>query len=162
MASAAERLSDHASEEKEIGQAQFDDVHDSIDNLPDPDAGLSKEERAIQVTLPHTFIQSSILIELFQDRKLLRKLDLKLIPWLSFLYLMSFLDRTNIGNAKVDGLQKDLHMTNGQYNESLTIFFVSYAVFEPVTNILLKKLRPRVFLTVIMVWCEYARDIYML
>jgi hypothetical protein len=73
---------------------------------------------------------------------------------------MSFLDRTNIGNAKVDGLQKDLHMTNGQYNASLTIFFVSYAVFEPVTNILLKKWRPRVFLTVIMIWCEYARDIY--
>jgi hypothetical protein len=68
---------------------------------------------------------------------------------------MSFLDRTNIGNAKVDGLQTDLHMTNGQYNESLTIFFVSYAIFEPVTNILLKKLRPRIFLTAIMIWCAY-------
>ena len=35
------------------------------------------------------------------ERKLLRKLDLHLIPWLSFLYLLSFLDRTSIGNAKV-------------------------------------------------------------
>lgn len=87
-----------------------------------------------------------------QDRKLLRKLDLKLIPWLSFLYLISFLDRTNIGNAKVDGLQEDLKMSNGQYNESLTIFFVSYSVFEPLTNILLKRLRPSVFLPIIMVW----------
>jgi hypothetical protein len=43
-----------------------------------------------------------------QDRKLLWKLDYKLIPWLSFLYLISFLDRTNIGNAKIDGLQEDL------------------------------------------------------
>ena len=33
--------------------------------------------------------------------KLLRKLDLWLVPWLSFLYLLSFLDRTSIGNAKV-------------------------------------------------------------
>lgn len=87
-----------------------------------------------------------------QDKKLLRKLDLKLIPWLSFLYLISFLDRTNIGNAKVDGLQEDLNMSDGQYNESLTIFFVSYAVFEPLTNILLKRLRPSVFLPIIMVW----------
>jgi sugar phosphate permease len=87
-----------------------------------------------------------------QDKALLRKLDFRLIPWLSFLYLISFLDRTNIGNAKVDGLQEDLNMTNGQYNASLTIFFVSYSVFEPLTNVLLKKLRPSIFLPLIMIW----------
>ena len=35
------------------------------------------------------------------EKKLIRKIDLALIPWLSFLYLLSFLDRTSIGNAKV-------------------------------------------------------------
>ena len=60
--------------------------------------------------------------------------------------------RTPIGNAKVDGLQEDLHLTDGQYNATLTIFFVSYAVFEPLTNILLKKYRPSIFLPIIMVW----------
>ena len=35
------------------------------------------------------------------ERKLMRKLDWWLVPWLSFLYLLSFLDRTSIGNAKV-------------------------------------------------------------
>jgi hypothetical protein len=35
------------------------------------------------------------------EKKLLRRIDLRLIPWLSFLYLLSFLDRTSIGNAKV-------------------------------------------------------------
>jgi hypothetical protein len=35
------------------------------------------------------------------ERKLVRKIDLALIPWLSLLYLLSFLDRTSIGNAKV-------------------------------------------------------------
>jgi hypothetical protein len=42
-------------------------------------------------------------------------------------------------------------MTNGQYNATLTIFFVSYAVFEPLTNVLLKKMRPSIFLPMIMV-----------
>lgn len=42
-------------------------------------------------------------------------------------------------------------MTNGQYNATLTIFFVSYAVFEPLTNVLLKKMRPSIFLPLIMV-----------
>ncbi|CAO2648980.1 Nn.00g099290.m01.CDS01 [Neocucurbitaria sp. VM-36] len=133
-----ERHSDSpVSEEKRIGNEHVEKevVHrHTIENLPDPDAGLSDEERAAH------------------DRTLLRKLDIALIPWLSFLYLISFLDRTNIGNAKVDGLQEDLKMTNGQYNETLTIFFVSYSVFEPLTNILLKKLRPSIFLPIIMIW----------
>ena len=35
------------------------------------------------------------------EAKLVRKIDWWLLPWLSFLYLLSFLDRTSIGNAKV-------------------------------------------------------------
>ena len=67
------------------------------------------------------------------------------------MYLLSFLDRTNIGNAKIDGLQKSLHnLTTGQYNACLSLFFVSYALFEPLTNILLKRLKPSIFIPVIM------------
>jgi hypothetical protein len=69
---------------------------------------------------------------------------------LSFLYLLAFLDRTNIGNAKIAGLSKDLGLSVSRYNATLTIFFVSYAVFEPLTNILLKRLRPSIFLPIIM------------
>ena len=38
------------------------------------------------------------------ERKVLRKMDLRLIPMLALLYLLSFLDRGNIGNAKIEGL----------------------------------------------------------
>src|SRR5271170_2994562 len=38
------------------------------------------------------------------EKKLVRKLDLRIIPWLTLLYLLSFLDRTNIGNAKIQGV----------------------------------------------------------
>lgn len=51
---------------------------------------------------------------------------------------------------QVDGLQEDLNMTNGQYNAALSLFFVSYAGFEPITNILLKRLKPSIFLPAIM------------
>ncbi|KAK3897639.1 hypothetical protein C8A05DRAFT_47821 [Staphylotrichum tortipilum] len=100
---------------------------------PDPDAHLSDEEKA-EV-----------------ERRLVWRLDLILIPWLCFLYLLAFLDRTNIGNAKIAGLAKDLGLSVSAYNSSLTIFFVSYAVFEPLTNIMLKKLRPSIFIPIIMV-----------
>ncbi|KAI0175530.1 MFS general substrate transporter [Hypoxylon sp. FL1284] len=107
----------------------------SIEGLPpDPDAHLSQAEKD----------------EI--DRKLVWKLDWILIPWLCILYLLAFLDRTNIGNAKVAHLTDDLHLKlPEQYNESLTIFFISYSVFEPLTNILLKKLRPSIFIPVIMI-----------
>ncbi|KAH7210243.1 major facilitator superfamily domain-containing protein [Fusarium oxysporum] len=103
--------------------------------LPDPDEGKSEEERR----------------EI--DRKLVWKVDLWLIPWLSLLYLLSFLDRTNIGNARLAGMEDDLDMGPGDYNVALTIFFVSYALFEPITNGLLKRLTPRIFFTgIIIAW----------
>lgn len=69
---------------------------------------------------------------------------------LCVLYLLAFLDRTNIGNAKIAGLTTSLKLDTSQYNQSLTIFFISYSVFEPLTNILLKRLRPSVFIPIIM------------
>lgn len=49
MASAAERLSDGASEEKKIGNEHLESERHTIENLPDPDEGLSDEERAAHV-----------------------------------------------------------------------------------------------------------------
>lgn len=45
-----------------------------------------------------------------QESALVRKIDRKLLPLLTILYLLSFLDRTNIGNARLFGLEKDLGM----------------------------------------------------
>ena len=49
-------------------------------------------------------------------KKVLRKMDLHLIPMLALLYLLAFLDRGNIGNARIEGLDTDLKLTGGQYN----------------------------------------------
>lgn len=79
------------------------------------------------------------------------QMDIRLIPMLALLYLLSFLDRGNIGNAKIEGLQEDLNMTSDQYNWCLTVFFFTYAAFEVPSNLLLKKLRPSRWLPTIMV-----------
>lgn len=85
------------------------------------------------------------------EKKLLRKLDRHLIPILAVLYLLAYLDRGNIGNAKIQGLAEDLHLKGNQYNIALTVFFVSYCVFEVPSNMLIKKLKPSVWLPLIMV-----------
>lgn len=51
-------------------------------------------------------------------KRLLRKCDKALLPFLALLYLLSFLDRTNIGNAKLANLEKDLNMEGLDYNVS--------------------------------------------
>lgn len=87
------------------------------------------------------------------EKSLLRKLDRHLLPGVCTLYLLSFLDRSNVANAKLDGLDTDLHMTGDQYLTGLTIFFIGYILFEVVWNIILKRIGPKVWLpTVTFVW----------
>jgi len=86
-----------------------------------------------------------------REATLLRKMDIRLIPVLALLYLMSFLDRGNIGNARLAGLESDLGLVGNQYAWTLTIFFFSYAAFEVPSNLLLKRLRPSIWLPLIMV-----------
>jgi len=83
-------------------------------------------------------------------RRLLRKIDGKLIPFLAFLYLLSFLDRTNIGNARLDTLEKDLNMSGLMYNDALAIFFPFYVAAEVPSNMAMKRFRPSVWIPCIM------------
>ncbi|MCJ1375331.1 hypothetical protein MMC20_006566 [Loxospora ochrophaea] len=81
------------------------------------------------------------------ERKLMSKIDFRVIPFLSILYFLAFLDRTNVANAAIFGLQKDLGLTGTEYNTALTIFFVPYILFEIPSNLILKKLKPHLWLS---------------
>lgn len=59
-------------------------------------------------------------------RSILFKVDTRVLPILALLFLCSFLDRTNVGNAKIIGLAEDLHMSNSQYNQGLAVFYATY------------------------------------
>jgi sugar phosphate permease len=85
------------------------------------------------------------------DKKLLRKLDLYLLPVITLLYMLSYLDRVNIGQAKLDGLAQSLHLTSNQYNNCLCVFFVTFVVFEIPSNLILKRVRPSRWLSLNMV-----------
>lgn len=78
-------------------------------------------------------------------------MDVRLIPMLALLYLLSFLDRSNIGNAKIQGMDKDLNLSGEEYSLCATVFFFTYAAFEIPSNLLLKRFRPSVWLPSIMV-----------
>ncbi|KLO05690.1 MFS general substrate transporter [Schizopora paradoxa] len=72
------------------------------------------------------------------ERALLRKLDFALLPLFTVLYMINFIDRTAIGNAKIAGLEQDLGMVGVDYNVMLTIFYIFFFTFEIPSNLALK------------------------
>ncbi|TKY87425.1 hypothetical protein EX895_004103 [Sporisorium graminicola] len=78
------------------------------------------------------------------EKSLIKKLDWQIVPLCLFLYLASFLDRTNIGQARLNGLEKDLHMSKDgrDYRIALTVLYVPYIIFEIPSNLLVKKVGP--------------------
>ena len=62
------------------------------------------------------------------ERRLTWKIDLHLVPPLCILYLLAFLDRVNIANARLYSLEKDLGLLGNQYNICLVMFFVPYVI----------------------------------
>ncbi|TID23444.1 putative mfs transporter protein [Venturia nashicola] len=96
---------------------------------------------------------NEVLHEGINEKSLLRKLDLKLLPPLSLLYLLSFLDRSNVANARIEGLVADLHITGNQYLTALTLYFIGYVIFEVPCNIVLKRWTPQLWLpTLTLTW----------
>ncbi|KAI5812962.1 major facilitator superfamily domain-containing protein [Pyronema omphalodes] len=77
---------------------------------------------------------------------LLRRIDLRLVPILSTLYLLCFLCRQNIGNAKTYHLAQDLNLSHTDYQWALTVFFFTYSLFDVPANMLLRLLHPHIWL----------------
>ncbi|PMD41347.1 MFS general substrate transporter [Hyaloscypha variabilis F] len=86
-----------------------------------------------------------------REEQLIRKMDLHLIPLIMLMYLFSFLDRINLGNARLYGLEKDLKMApeSNEYQIAVSILFVTYCLFEVPSNLLLKKIGPSRYITIL-------------
>ncbi|KAG6828233.1 hypothetical protein H0H92_008731 [Tricholoma furcatifolium] len=85
--------------------------------------------------------------------KVWRKIDWFVLPIVAMFYLLSFLDRTNLSNARVAGLQTDLKMTNWQYSVALTVTYVPYIFAELPSNLMLKAVGPNLVLpTMLTIW----------
>lgn len=85
-----------------------------------------------------------------EEQKVVRKCDLHVVPILMLLYLLAFLDRINIGNARLQGLENDLDMKGPQYNYALFIFFIPYILCEVPCNLIMKKMAPSTWICGIM------------
>ncbi|KAL4955901.1 hypothetical protein BDW69DRAFT_182080 [Aspergillus filifer] len=77
---------------------------------------------------------------------ILTEYDYHVLSQLILVYLLAYIDRSNVGNAKLFGDLEDLHMNGTQWNITLSIFFITYGAGGMPSNIMLKRVGPRFWL----------------
>lgn len=93
----------------------------------------------------HT-VRALVLLRRAHSNHVVRKLDFYLLPFLSLMYFFNSVDRSNLGNAKTDGMDKDLGFTGEQYSLLILLFYIPNGLCDLPLNLLTKKWSGRVML----------------
>ncbi|EFY99366.2 phthalate transporter [Metarhizium robertsii ARSEF 23] len=118
----------------------YDDVREKMSPVVSTEPELAE---ALRRYVPHSA----------EEKKLVRKIDLFLMPILWIMYILNYVDRTNIGNAKIAGMAVDLDLDDNRYAWVLSVFFFGYLICEVPSNMILSRSKPSMFLPAIMlVW----------
>jgi sugar phosphate permease len=70
----------------------------------------------------HVFIRPSAQ----EEAAVIRKLDWRLLPIVFLLYSLAVLDRSNLGNARLAGMEDDIDLSGDRYNLLGTVFYIAY------------------------------------
>ncbi|KAI5477352.1 hypothetical protein MNV49_006494 [Pseudohyphozyma bogoriensis] len=75
------------------------------------------------------------------EARVVRKIDMVVMPLVTLLFLLNFIDRAAVGNANIAGLSKDLHLSTARYdyNVALMVFYIFYTISEIPSNLIMKK-----------------------
>jgi MFS family permease len=138
-------------EMKELGVREKDSIVDSRNTGHRSDEQYDSDDEdgtwIDRTTSRRTSIQSFELYTPDEERAVRRKLDTHLVIFVSVLYLLSFLDRSNIGNARLAGLTDDLNISDNQYEWLLTAFYITYILFEWMT-IMYQLVPPHIYISI--------------
>jgi hypothetical protein len=90
--------------------------------------------------------EAQTLLDSAAEKKLVRKLDIRVILPIGVIFFWAFIDRVNLGYAKLQGLEQDLGMTGNDFNVALLVQIAPYIFFEIPSNLILKHVRPSYWL----------------
>ncbi|KFY63800.1 hypothetical protein V496_03684 [Pseudogymnoascus sp. VKM F-4515 (FW-2607)] len=97
-----------------------------------------------------TSLEESVLVdeEYFQrtSKSLVRKMDMTMMPIIWVLYMLNYLDRNNISQAKLNGFEKDLGLVGDQFNTAVSILNVGYMIMQLPSNMILTRVRPSLYM----------------
>src|SRR5512143_3083293 len=84
------------------------------------------------------------------ERETMRRVSLRLIPFVFVLYIFNFLDRSNVGLAALQ-MNRDLGVSTAAFSFGAGIFFIGYALFEVPSNLALVRVGARRWIARIMI-----------
>ncbi|EKM51125.1 uncharacterized protein PHACADRAFT_213026 [Phanerochaete carnosa HHB-10118-sp] len=118
-----------------------DTVHDKSSELDAEKCSTAKDSESVEDARTPNFNPKA-------ESRVVRRIDMRLLPASMFIYLLSFLDRSNIGNARIlnsttgDSLVQTTRISNQQYLDALLVFLIAFALFEVPSNYMLHRFRP--------------------
>ncbi|CAI4733015.1 AEH_G0044090.mRNA.1.CDS.1 [Saccharomyces cerevisiae] len=107
------------------------------------DAG---EENVGSVAVDSELVED-LYIDEQEEKALVKKLDFRLLPMLAFMYFLSSLDRSNIGNAYTSGMKEDLNLTSRQYSNCVSVFYSTYLAAELPAVLVLKRANVKYYMS---------------
>ncbi|KAI0180791.1 major facilitator superfamily MFS-1 [Hypoxylon sp. FL1284] len=82
-----------------------------------------------------------------EGKKIIWRIDRRLVVLVGIMYCVSLMDRTNLSAAAVAGMIEELELTGNRYSVITLLFFVTYMIFQPPSTIIIRKIGPRLFLS---------------
>ena len=135
---------------------------DSSGDSPSPKYGTEKHSATTEEevefggleTLGSRTAAASDDIDPALDARITRKFDLHILPWLFGIWLCAFIDRSNIGNARIQGLSTQLGLdVNNRFNIALTVFYILYILVDVPSNWIMKRVGAGLYLPgLIILW----------
>jgi MFS family permease len=80
------------------------------------------------------------------EKKIVRALDMWMLPQLWILYMFNYLNRTNIAQARLNTFNEDLNLKDGDYQTAVAILTVGYMLAQLPSNMLITRVRPSIYL----------------
>jgi hypothetical protein len=90
--------------------------------------------------------EAESLLDPAAEKRLVRKLDIRVILPIGVVFFWAFVDRVNLGYARLQGIEEDLHMVGNDFNVALLVQIAPYIFFEIPSNLILKHVRPSFWL----------------
>lgn len=125
--------------EKQVSYTSGTEHQERIVELESNTASDLKAED-VSVSVPPSFQLSEA------DQKIMRrlrwKIDLWILPLLSVVYFLASLDRSNIGNAQIAGMQEAIHADDHQWAQVASLFYIGYILSQPFGTLALRRCTP--------------------
>lgn len=107
---------------------------------------MTNGDKPVQQSIMSTYRSYDAVFSKKTEKRLVKSIDIRLLPLIVTIYVFNYLDRNSITQARLYGLQEDTHVTGATYNTAISIFSAGYIAMQLPSTLLMAKVQPHIFL----------------